>query len=91
MIDEILLWIMALAPSVTAIFTTLGMVITVLKNFKKLKEDIKSREELEDIKARFKKILKAEIEKNKDKIKRSDIEKCLKSVIKNIETWKNKS
>ena len=34
---------------------------------------------------------KAEIEKNKDKIKRSDIEKCLKSVIKNIETWKNKS
>ena len=57
MIDEILLWIMALAPSVTAIFTTLGMVITVLKNFKKLKEDIKSREELEDIKARFKKIL----------------------------------
>lgn len=57
MIDEILLWIMALAPSVTAIFTTLGMVITVLKNFKKLKEDIKSREELEDIKTRFKKIL----------------------------------
>lgn len=34
---------------------------------------------------------KAEIEKNKDKIKRSDIEKCLKSVIKNIETWKSKS
>ena len=34
---------------------------------------------------------KAEIDKNKDKIKRSDIEKCLKSVIKNIETWKNKS
>lgn len=57
MIDEILLWIMALAPSITAICTTVGMVITVLKNFKQLKDDIKSREELEDIKARFKKIL----------------------------------
>lgn len=57
MIDEILLLIMALAPSLTSIFTTLGMVITVLKNFKQLKEDIKSREELEDIKSRFKKIL----------------------------------
>lgn len=34
---------------------------------------------------------KDEIDKNKDKIKRSDIEKCLQSVIKNIETWKNKS
>ena len=57
MIDEILLWIMALAPSVTAIFTTLGMVFTVLKNFKQLKDDIKSREEFEEIKTRFKKIL----------------------------------
>jgi len=57
MIDEILLWIMALAPSITAIITTVSMVITVLKNFKQLKDDIKSREELEDIKARFKKIL----------------------------------
>lgn len=57
MIDEILLWIMALAPSVTAIFTTLSMVITVLKNFKQLKDDIKSREEFEEIKTRFKKIL----------------------------------
>lgn len=57
MIDEILLWIMALAPSITSIFTTLGMVITVLKNFKQLKNDIKAREELENIQSRFKKIL----------------------------------
>ena len=57
MIDEILLLIMALAPSITSIITTLSMVITVLKNFKQLKEDIKSREELENIQARFKKIL----------------------------------
>ena len=34
---------------------------------------------------------KAEIEKNKDKIKRSDIEKCLRSMVKNLEILKNKS
>ena len=53
MIDEILLWIMALAPSITAILTTLGMVITVLKNFKQLKDD----KELENFQSKFKKIL----------------------------------
>lgn len=53
MIDEILLWIMALAPSMTAILTTLGMVITVLKNFKQLKDD----KELENFQSKFKKIL----------------------------------
>lgn len=57
MIDELLLMIIAIAPSLTAIFTTVGLVVTVLKNFKQLKEDIKSREEIENIKIRFKKIL----------------------------------
>lgn len=57
MIDEIILWIMALAPSLTAIISTLCMVVTVLKNFKQLKEDIRAREEYEETKARFKKIL----------------------------------
>ena len=33
---------------------------------------------------------KEEIEQEKNKIKRSDIERCLNTMAKNIETWKNK-
>lgn len=33
---------------------------------------------------------KAEMEKNKNKIKRSDIERCLQSMEKSLETWKSK-
>lgn len=57
MIDDIVLLIVAVAPSFTAIITNIGLVFSILKNFKNLKEDIKAREDIEELRTRFKKIL----------------------------------
>lgn len=62
MIDEIVLYICAIAPSVAAVFTAIGVVVTFLKNFDKLKNDIKAREDIEYYKQAFKKILKENYE-----------------------------
>lgn len=53
MIDEVVLWIIAIAPSLTAILTGLGLVITVLKKFKEFRQE----QDYEALKSRFKKIL----------------------------------
>lgn len=57
MIDDIVLLIIAVAPSLTAIATAIGLCVSVLKKFKELREDIKTREDIEELKTRFKKIL----------------------------------
>ena len=62
MIDEIVLYICAIAPSLAAVFTAIGVVVTFLKNFKQLKDDIKAREDIENYKQMFKKILKENYE-----------------------------
>lgn len=62
MIDEIVLYIIAIAPSLTAVVTGISMVVTFCKNFEKLKQDIQAREDLEAIKTKFKKILQENYE-----------------------------
>lgn len=53
MIDEVVLWIIAIAPSLTAILSGLGLVITVLKKLKEFRQE----QDYEALKSRFKKIL----------------------------------
>lgn len=53
MIDEVVLWIIAIAPSLTAILSAIGLVVTMLK---KLKE-IRAEQDYEALRSRFKKIL----------------------------------
>ena len=53
MIDEVVLWIIAIAPSLAAILSGLGLVITVLKKFKEFRQE----QDYEALKSRFKKIL----------------------------------
>lgn len=62
MIDEIVLYIIAIAPSLTAVVTGISMVVTFCKNFEKLKQDIQAREDIEAIKTKFKKILQENYE-----------------------------
>lgn len=62
MIDEIVLYIIAIAPSLTAVITGISMVVTFCKNFEKLKQDIQAREDIEAIKNKFKKILQENYE-----------------------------
>lgn len=62
MIDEIVLYIIAIAPSLTAVITGISMVVTFCKNFEKLKQDIQAREDIEAIKTKFKKILQENYE-----------------------------
>ena len=57
MISEITLLIIAIAPSIMSIIMSTGLFCEIVNKFKKLKDDIKSREDLEEVKARFKKIL----------------------------------
>lgn len=53
MIDEVVLWIVAIAPSLAAILSGLGLVITVLKKLKEFRQE----QDYEALKSRFKKIL----------------------------------
>lgn len=53
MIDEVVLWIIAIAPSLAAILSGLGLVITVLKKLKEFRQE----QDYEALKSRFKKIL----------------------------------
>lgn len=53
MIDEVVLWIIAIASSLAAILSGLGLVITVLKKLKEFRQE----QDYEALKSRFKKIL----------------------------------
>lgn len=83
MIDDIVLLIIAVAPSLTAIITNIGLVWSILKSFKDLRSDIKAREDIEELKSQFKKILDENYElkqlikellEKKDGIKRTNEE-----------------
>jgi len=83
MIDDIVLLIIAVAPSLTAIITNIGLVWSILKSFKDLRSDINAREDIEELKSQFKKILDENYElkqlikellEKKDGIKRTNEE-----------------
>mgnify|MGYP003288257550 FL=1 len=57
MISELVLLIVAVAPSIMSIIMSTGLFCQIVSKFKKLKEDIKAREDIEELKSRFKKVL----------------------------------
>ena len=57
MISELVLLIIAVAPSIMSIVMSTGLFIAIVQKFKNLRDDIKAREDIEELKARFKKVL----------------------------------
>lgn len=53
MADEIILYVVTLLPSLTAVFTALGTLITFLKNFRALRKDVKEKVEMEELKQKL--------------------------------------
>lgn len=56
-INQIVEWVIAVIPSITAVLTTVGLIWKVIKNFKKLKDDVSNMTAMEDIRAELKEVL----------------------------------
>ena len=56
-INQIVEWVVAVIPSITAVLTTVGLIWKVIKNFKKLKDDVSNMTAMEDIRAELKEVL----------------------------------
>lgn len=53
MTEEIILYIVALMPSVTAVLTAIASLVTICKNFHALRKDVKDKVEMEELKAKL--------------------------------------
>ena len=56
-INQIVEWVIAVIPSITAVLTTVGLIWKVIKNFKKLKDDVSNMTAMEEIRAELKEVL----------------------------------
>lgn len=56
-IDQIVSWIVAILPSVIAVLTTIGVVIEVIKKFKKLKDDVANMTAMKEIREELKQVV----------------------------------
>lgn len=53
MTEEIILYIVALMPSLTAILTAIASMVTIIKNFATLRKDVKEKVEMEELKKKL--------------------------------------
>ena len=56
-IEQIVSWIVAIIPSVIAVLTTIGVVIEVIKKFKKLKDDVANMTAMKEIREELKQVV----------------------------------
>ena len=56
-IDQIVSWIVAILPSVIAVLTTVGVVIEVIKKFKKLRDDVANMTAMKEIREELKQVM----------------------------------
>ena len=56
-INQIVEWVIAVIPSIIAVLSTVGLIWKVIKNFKKLKDDVSSMTAMEDIRNQLKEVL----------------------------------
>ena len=56
-IDQIVSWIVAILPSVIAVLTTIGVVIEVIKKFKKLRDDVANMTAMKEIREELKQVV----------------------------------
>lgn len=56
-INTIVQWVIAILPSVIAVLSTVGLIWKVIKNFKKLKDDVSNMTAMEDIRNQLREVL----------------------------------
>lgn len=56
-IETIVSWIVAILPSVIAVLTTVGVVIEVIKKFKKLRDDVANMTAMKEIREELKQVV----------------------------------
>lgn len=56
-INQIVEWVIAIIPSIIAVLSTVGLIWKVIKNFKKLKDDVSKMTAMEDIRNQLKEVL----------------------------------
>lgn len=56
-IEQAVNWILAILPSVIAVLTTVGVVIEVIKKFKKLRDDVANMTAMKEIREELKQVV----------------------------------
>lgn len=56
-IEQVVSWIVAILPSVIAVLTTVGVVIEVIKKFKKLRDDVANMTAMKEIREELKQVV----------------------------------
>jgi cell shape-determining protein MreC len=56
-IEQIVSWIVAILPSVIAVLTTVGVVVEVIKKFKKLRDDVSNMTAMKEIREELKQVV----------------------------------
>lgn len=56
-INTIVQWVISILPSVIAVLSTVGLIWKVIKQFKKLKEDVSNMTAMEDIRNQLREVL----------------------------------
>lgn len=56
-INTIISYVLDILPSFIAVLSTVGLILKVIKNFKKLKDDVSSMTAMEDIRNQLKEVL----------------------------------
>lgn len=56
-IEQIVSWIVAILPSVIAVLTTVGVVVEVIKKFKKLRDDVANMTAMKEIREELKQVV----------------------------------
>lgn len=56
-IEQIVSWIVAIIPSVIAVLTTVGVVVEVVKKFKKLRDDVANMTAMREIREELKQVV----------------------------------
>lgn len=55
--NQIIEWVLAALPSIIAVFTTVGVIVKTLKEFKSLKKQVTDMKAMEDVRDQLKIIL----------------------------------
>ena len=56
-INTIVQWVISILPSVIAVLSTVGLIWKLIKQFKKLKEDVSNMTAMEDIRNQLREVL----------------------------------
>lgn len=65
-VNTIVEWIIAVLPSIIAVFSTVGLVWKVFRNFRKLKDDVSNMTAMEEVRSQLKEVLQENASLKKD-------------------------